>query len=205
MIGKDIIYKVSPKIITKQSKATDIIMRTFDKNKLYLGFSVEDEDGVSLTPLNKYLNLTFEYVYTTLNEEGRVNYVHVPLNRSSCSYYNEVAKYSPDPVYMNSIYCVDNLNLTLGGSFDKLNNSYIFVQLKMCSNGTDTVCYPREKIVKATSGIYIVMITSEIEVSPKNYTNSIQIMQKIMYYFIGTSIEVEGITIIAGTVISKTR
>ncbi len=119
-----------------------------------------------------------------------MNLTYIEHQAISCSNYENPNNYFSD-TQIKALSCFDNMNFTLGGTWDEDYSRFLSIRIKYCRNNTyddysgkiRTDCLSIDEQIKKVKGLSIVFFYANKRVDPTNPDNpTIQFIQKFLLF-----------------------
>ena len=180
------VKKTNYKVYDSTIYSDDIPSINITNNDLYIAFGVENPNTTE-----RFVDETIYTVkvifYDAVREKNgwfTEKKIYLPVNKcNQKNFGNEYQHYFYED-QLNNSYCIDNINLTLTGSFKYNKMSYIKILTYPCINKTENNfhCKPQNIIDEYLDGGYFSLITKDIGLVPTNYISpTIPIIQNLFF------------------------
>ena len=160
-----------------------------NNNLLYFAFGVEDPKTTNSIVDESIYNIKVEYFDKIKKNDTWVSIDRKNLSISKCNEENFGLGYKKffKNKYLNDSYCIDDMNLTLAGSFAYERLSYIRMKVYPCVNKTENnfYCKSQEEIDYFLSNGYFSILTKDIGFNPSDYKNPTTPVLRDLYFSIG--------------------
>ena len=184
--GKELNVRESSEFQT-EPPSVDII----NSDLFYFAFGVEDP-----ITTEKFIDETIYRVkviyYDTKKENNgwfTIKKKYLNLERCDQKKFGEEYQSLIKEGSLNNSYCIDNINLTLAGSFNYKRMAYIKILIYPCINTTENNnhCKPQNIIDYYLSNGYFSILSKDVGLTPFNYNNPLVSTFQDLYMSIGKS------------------
>ena len=190
IFGKELNVRES-NVFQLEAPSIDII----NSNLFYFAFGVEDP-----ITTDKFIDETIYYpkviYYNTKKEDkgwSTIEKRYLNLERCDEKKFGKEYQHLIKKGSLNNSYCIENINLTLGGSFRYEKMAYLKIIIYPCINTTENKnhCKSQDIIDYYLSNNYFSLLSKDVGLTPFNYSNPTVPTLQDLYTSIGKSFQKE--------------
>lgn len=193
--GNDVIYKLNPKLVTKQTTLPQGGSMTLDPEEFFFGFQFEDESSNSVDDQEKLIYFkVFHSKYSKNLENGVLGTSFIEtvteLATQTCLGINNNHNMLFSESQLLNFNCLQDNQLSLGGEWTSNEVNILRIELHFCGNSTENnySCVRKEDQATLINGNYIGIYTNSYLVDHKNFKSPLEIIPHYSYYLVSSEI-----------------